>query len=962
MNRRSFIVQGSIVAGGYPFRKLLSSSGLVDAGTNLYSIFKNPPAVCRPFVRWWWTGNKVEREELARELRLLKEAGIGGVEINPIKFPARTADLGKPAIQWLSPEWIDLLKFSFEEAKKLDMTCDLIVGSGWPFGAEWLKGEERSQAVVIGAKAIEGPLNYEVSLFDLFKESDPSISSPFPGRTMEILSVLLAPALINQIDEVKDLSDQISADTIHCKIPRGKHVLYVLVKIHGFMQVIQGAPGATGPILNHFNKEAVQKYLTKMSDSIQNQIGPLSAQIRSFFTDSLEMEGANWCSDMATEFKTRRGYDLMPWLPFILFKTTSMGNTLYEPVPPYNIYQADVYDNPTIIEYGAGQSREFKEMIQRMRYDFELTKVELIRERFVHSFIDWCKENKVKSRVQAYGREFFPLEGSFDVDIPEAETWIRPGLGSRMSEADYRVGRAYTVMNKYVSSAAHLKGKSKVSCEELTNIHLVFNETLELMKIAGDQSIISGTTHPVFHGFNYSPSNAPYPGWIIYGTFINERNPWWPYFRQFTDYKARLTALLEQATMFADIAILPATTDLWSIYGAQNDPFPLSMHPQWQTLVWESIHQNGNACDYVSESVIRDSSIQNGYLVYGPRKYQSIFLTQVESLEPLTAKKLFEFVASGGRIFFIESFPFKAPGWKDHEQRDKEVQDWMDKIKSYADRSIFLNKPGRDHTSWFKAIQEKYKIRPYVQIDFPGKFVSQVRYQAKDVDILLFINSNINASYEMNITPSSSIISGKQAWLWDAETGERYRITAPSGSLSLDLGPADLKLLVFDQEKKGPAYKPVKRNDKTALEIKNPWSVTGQHVNGVIITKEIEKLCDLKEIPDWVNFCGTIIYQNNFIVEDKSEIECLDLGKVFGISELFFNGKNAGVKWYGRRIYPIGKLIRNGNNTIEIKIVTTMGNYLKSLTDNPIAQFWTNKGRTNQPLQSTGLLGPVTFY
>jgi hypothetical protein len=962
LNRRSFIVRGSILAGGYPFRKLLLFPDPVEAGTNLYSLFKNPPSVYRPFVRWWWTGNKVEREELARELRLLKQAGIGGVEINPIKFPLRTDDLGKPSLQWLSREWIDLLKFNFEEAKKLDMTCDLLVGSGWPFGAEWLTGEQRSQAVVIGAKGLEGPLDYEVSLFDLFKEADPSINSSFPGRTMEMLSLLLAPAVINRMEDVQDLSDQIPNETIRCKIPQGKYVLYALVKIYGFMQVMQGAPGATGPILNHFNKEAVQKYLSTMSGVLQDQIGPLSSRIRSFFADSLELEGANWCTDMATEFRTRRGYDLMPWLPFILFKTTAMGNTMYEPVAPYNIYESDVYDSPTILEYGAGQGTEFKQMIQRMRYDYERTKAELIRERFVDTFIDWCKENKVASRVQAYGRGYFPLEGSFDVDIPEAETWIRPGLGSRMSEADYRVGRGYTVMNKYVSSAAHLKGKKRVSCEELTNIHLVFNETLELMKVAGDQSIISGTTHPVFHGFNYSPPNAPYPGWVIYGSFINERSPWWPWFRQFTDYKTRLSALLEQATMFADIAILPATADLWSIYGAQNDPFPLSMHPQWQTLVWESIHQNGNACDYVSENVIRDSTIQNGHLVYGPRKYQSIFLTQVESLEPLTAKILFEFVASGGRIFFIESFPNKAPGWKDHEQRDKEVQDWMVKIKSYTDRCIFLNKPAKDHTGWFKTIQENHKIGPYVQIDFPGKFVSQVRYQAKDVELLLFVNSNMNASYAINITPSSSITSGKQAWLWDAETGERYRITTDSGKLSLDLGPADLKLLVFDKEKKGPAYNPVKSNDKTALAIKKPWLVTGRHVNGAIIAKEMEELSDLKEIPEWVNFCGTIIYQNHFIVEDKTKIECLDLGKAFGISELFVNGRNAGAKWYGSRIYPIAEFIRNGDNSIEIKMVTTMGNYLKSLTDNPIAQSWTNKGRTTQPLQSTGLQGPVTLY
>ena len=823
------------------------------------------------------------------------------------------------------------------------MTCDLIVGSGWPFGAEWLQGEERSQVIVIGTKKLEGPLDYEVSLFELFKEADPAISSPFAGRKMEMLSVKLVPSIVNSIEDVKDLSSQIPSEFIKCKIPEGKYVLYALVKINGFMEVIQGAPGATGPVLNHYNEDAVKKYLTKMSDTIQEKIGPLSSHIRSFFSDSLELEGANWCADMQEEFQKRRGYDLVPFLPFILYKIAGMGNTW-------------VYDHGA--EHGPG----FKEMIQRMRYDFELTKTELIKERFVHSFIQWCKDNKVQSRMQAYGRGYFPLEGSFDADIPECETWIRPGLGAEMSETDYRIGRAYTMINKYVSSAAHLKGKKHISCEELTNIHLVFNETLELMKIAGDQSIISGVTHPIFHWFNYSPPDAQFPGWVIYGTFINERNPWWPYFKLFTNYKARLSALLQQATMFADIAILPAIADMWSLYGAQNEPFPAVMHPEWQTLVWESIHQNGNACDYISEQVIQDSVIQNGNLQYGSRKYHIIFLTQVESMEPATAKKLFDFVVSGGRIFFIEAYPNKGNGWKNHEQRDKEVQEWINKMKSYPDRCIFLNKPGKDFTGWYKTVQEKYKISPYIHINSPDKFITQVRYQAKDTEMILFINSNMNASYEITIAPSPDIISGKQAWIWDAESGERYRLTMDANTITLDIGPADLKLLVFDKEKKGLIYKPVNKGDKDATELTGHWSVTGQHIDGTIITKEMVALKDLKELDEWVNFCGSIIYKTNLAVEDKSKMEWLNLGKVFGVSEVLVNGKNAGIKWYGRRIYNVGAFLKNGNNNIEIKVTTTMGNYLKSLKDNRVAQFWTNEGRTIQPLQSMGLVGPVTVY
>ncbi len=61
----------------------------------LYELFKNPPSIYRPFVRWWWNGDKVEKAELIRELHVMKDAGIGGVEINPIKFPNKADDMGK---------------------------------------------------------------------------------------------------------------------------------------------------------------------------------------------------------------------------------------------------------------------------------------------------------------------------------------------------------------------------------------------------------------------------------------------------------------------------------------------------------------------------------------------------------------------------------------------------------------------------------------------------------------------------------------------------------------------------------------------------------------------------------------------------------------------------------------------------------------------------------------------------
>ena len=373
-------------------------------GNAYYQQFRNPDPKYRPFVRWWWNGDKVNADELRRELYLLKDAGIGGVEINPVEFPRGADDLGAKPLSWLSKEWIDMLAVAFDQAEKLDMTCDLIVGSGWPFGGEFLKGDERGQVMVVGVEKLEGPQEYTTSVFSLLKEADPAISKAYKGRVPHLLSLQLVPEPLGSLDQVIDLSDKIDekgAFTID--IPKGKYALYSLVRIDSFGAVICGAPGAQGPTLNHLDQAAVEKYLNHMSDAIQDQLGPLRNYIRSLFTDSMELEGANWTGDFAAEFKKRRGYDIMPYLQYTMFKTGGMGN-----VTDYN--------------YAAEMTPEFKEMIDRMRYDVELTKAEMFRDRFTIPYTEWCKKLGVLSRAQAYGRGFFPLESGMYYDIPEGES------------------------------------------------------------------------------------------------------------------------------------------------------------------------------------------------------------------------------------------------------------------------------------------------------------------------------------------------------------------------------------------------------------------------------------------------------------------------------------------------------------------------------------------------------------
>lgn len=85
-------------------------------------------------------------------------------------------------------------------------------------------------------------------------------------------------------------------------------------------------------------------------------------------------------------------------------------------------------------------------------------------------------------------------------------------------------------------------------------------------------------------------------------------------------------------------------------------------------------------------SYSRDAVIKNGCMHYAPCEYHTLFLVNMESMDTGTAQRMLEFVKSVGRIFCIETYSDKSPGWKDHERRDKEVNDVVAEMKKYPDR------------------------------------------------------------------------------------------------------------------------------------------------------------------------------------------------------------------------------------------------------------------------------------
>src|SRR6266702_2136117 len=75
--------------------------------------FENPPDDARIMMRWWWFGPAVTKPELEREMRLMKERGIGGFEVQPV-YPLALdgAKAGFRNLPYLSDEFLDALRFT----------------------------------------------------------------------------------------------------------------------------------------------------------------------------------------------------------------------------------------------------------------------------------------------------------------------------------------------------------------------------------------------------------------------------------------------------------------------------------------------------------------------------------------------------------------------------------------------------------------------------------------------------------------------------------------------------------------------------------------------------------------------------------------------------------------------------------------------------------------------------------
>ncbi|GAB4033044.1 glycosyl hydrolase [Spirosoma gilvum] len=608
----------------------------------------------KPWTRWWWMGSAVNPKDLTHLLEQYQKAGLGGVEITPI-YGVKGAE--SQFINFLSPTWMDRLTHTLSEANRLGMGVDLAQASGWPFGGPWVSSTDACKYVTYQTYALKGGENLKEPIRFVQKPIVRTIGQPI---TLDKLVDPIAknPDLqLHAFDQVRfekplplqalvayapdhqpiQLTEKVDAQgRLNWTAPAGDWTLYAVFEgWHGKM-VERAGPGGEGDVIDHFSKAATEHYLKRFDEAFK---GRNVKGIRAFFNDSYEVDDAqgegNWTPNLFAEFQKRRGYDLRNHLPDLFGATRSVKN-------------------PT-------------DKARRVLSDYRETISELLLENYTQTWHDWAHSRGTLIRNQAHGSPANILDLYAVTDIPEIE-----------GKEILRI--------KFASSAAHVTGKKLTSSESATWDNEHFLSKLSDIKRDIDLFLLGGVNHTFYHGTNYSPQSAAWPGWLFYAAVhFNPNNSFWTDFSKLNQYVARCQSFLQMGKPSNDVLLylpiydaytLPGKELLQHFDGLDKGFNGLPIEEQAKTL-WEK----GYGFDYISDKQLLTVTNMGNQLLTGGNAYRAIMVPAAQYLPLPTLKQLLALAERGATIVFGGQLPIGVPGLENLDSRQEVFQKLLTDVK-----------------------------------------------------------------------------------------------------------------------------------------------------------------------------------------------------------------------------------------------------------------------------------------
>ena len=506
-------------------------------------LLQDPPIEYRPELRWWLAEGLHTDETLRFEIDTAHRLGFGGMEF--LAMDERAIDHARYG--WGAEEWAHDSQIVVEETTRRRMSVSFTSGTNWsnanlpsidPDHPAAAKELDLVSEDLAGGTSRSGPL----PRIDLTAEP---ATRHLPGhrgviRDQSLVAVVAVRVLsetatgaVLDTDSVTVLTERVRDGGLDWTAPDdGVWRLYVYW-VHGTGQT--ASPSAsTNYTVSYVDPDGARAVIdywdtVVLTPELRQQI---AANPRTqMYMDSLELStfgagGLFWGHSVVAEFVARRGYDIVPWLPFLTRNVPFMAvDTVYHNEPP----------------------EEHRITVDKVRFDYVRTLTDLYIENMLRPFADFLHANGMTLRAEiSYGLPFELTRPGPEVDGIETES-----LEFAAQIDAYRL----------LAGPAHLFGKQYSSETGATTRNHMLDHRFYDQIIA--TQLAAGITKTVLHGWA-STAGAEgvthWPGhegmWPMFSERFDTRQPGAEFYPLWTAAVARHQLLLRQGRPRIDVGIL----------------------------------------------------------------------------------------------------------------------------------------------------------------------------------------------------------------------------------------------------------------------------------------------------------------------------------------------------------------------------------------------------------------------
>ena len=728
--------------------------------------------------------------------------------------------------------------------------------------------------------------------------------------------------------EVINITDKMSADgTLRWTPPAGKwKIMRLGYSLTGTMNN-PASPEATGLEVDKLSAKHVRSYFTQYLDQYKNATQGLMGKrgLQYVITDSWEAGTLNWTDDMIKEFAKRRGYDMIPWLPVL-----------------------------------SGQIVENAEASDNFLWDFRKTIIDLTTENHYDQLTTLLKERGMGRYTESHegGRAFVGegMEVKRKADVAMSAFWT-PSYGANQTD----IATRYLADIRESASVAHIYGNNLVAAESLTapSQGTWWSWSPGTLKPIADYAMFCGLNRFVIHTSVHQPSldKAPGLGLGPYGQWFTRHETWAEQAIVWTTYLARSCYMLQQGKYVADIVYYYGEdSNITALFGGQGNAGGLPDIPQEYSY------------DFVNaDALVNLMSVDNGQITTpSGMRYRVLVLDHNSRYMTLTVlRKIRDMVQKGAVVTGVK--PIQSPSLLDDPGEFNAIvsQLWTREGANPIGKGIVYS-----GVSLPEVLKSQHVAQDFSYIktqDDTNLFF--VHRKVDDTDIYWIANHN-NRAEDIATTFR---VDGMEPELWHPVSGKieklSYRIENGVTKIPLHLDPFDAVFVVFKNKTNTKSFS-LPETVKTQLTtVTGEWNVAFQTGRGAPGNAVFASLSPWNENSDQgiKYFSGTATYSKNIQAPAEwfasgSQL-WLDLGVVHNLAEVIVNGKSLGVVWTRPYQVNVTDALKQGNNTLEIKVTNVWANRLIG-DRQPNAQqitFTTLEPYTaDSPLLPAGLLGPVT--